>query len=247
MGSCSADGKDLGAALVKAGLAVNDPRYSPNYAAEEKEAKEDGRGIHSGRYLAPWDWRSGERLGDAEPSILVFGNTDINAKHLQLLEGPSGEIDLPVLDSFPNATVYGAWVSWSAFYVLVGDEMSIGVSWAPHFPATNPNELDGEARWIDLMVGADIRNGDVLTGRAVIDLRSFSSPRVDVSFAGVRGSGSTIGDMRWEDVPILDGAFMSGNGNRLEGRFYGDRHQEAGGVFERQSLFGAYGALRNWN
>ena len=125
--------------------------------------------------------------------------------------------------------------------------MSIGVSWAPHFPATNPKELDGEARWIGQMVGVDIRNGDAVTGRAVIDLRSYSSPRVNVSFTGVRGSGSTIGDMRWEDVPVLAGAFISdnGSGNRLEGRFYGDRHQEAGGVFERQSLIGAFGASRN--
>lgn len=244
VGSCSAEGKDLGAALVNAGLAVNDPRYSPSYAAEEK----DGRGIHSGRYLAPWDWRSGERLGDAEPNILVFGNTDINAKDLQPTEESPGEIDLPALDGFPNAAVYAAWVSRSAYYVLAEDEMSIGVSWAPHFPATNPKELDGEARWIGLMVGADIRNGDVVTGRAFIDLRSFSSPRVDISFTRVRGSGSTIGDidMRWEDVPVLDGAFMSdnGSGNRIEGRFYGDRHQEVGGVFERQSLIGAFGASR---
>ena len=162
VGSCSAGDKDLGAALVMAGLAVNDPRYNPSYTAEEKEAKQEGRGIHSGRYIAPWDWRSGERLGDAEPSILVFGNTDINVKDLLPLEDPPGEIDLPVLDSFPNATVYGAWVSSSAFYVLVGDGMSIGVSWAPHFPATNPKELDGEARWIGQMVGVDTRNGDAM-------------------------------------------------------------------------------------
>lgn len=244
VGSCSAGGKDVGAALVMAGLAVNEPRYSPNYAAEEKEARKQGRGMHTGRYLAPWDWRSGDRLGDAAPGILVTGNTNINPEYLVPSEEPAGEIDLPVLDIYPNATVYGAWVGRTSFYVLTRDDTAAGVSWAPHFPGTNPKQLDGGARWSGRMVGKDMRSGKVVTGSAVIELDGFSAPKVDVSFTRIRGSGFVVKDMTWEDVAVIDGAFISDN-RSLEGRFYGDRHREAGGVFERQSIIGAFGVSRD--
>ena len=244
VGSCSAGGKDLGAALVRAGLAVNDPRYGPNYAAEEKEARNQGRGIHAGRYLAPWDWRSGERLGDAAPGILVAGNTNINIEDLVPSEEPAGEIDLPSLDIHPDADVHGAWVGTTAFYVLSGDDMTASVSWAPHFPGTNPKRLDGGARWSGRMVGKDMPSGQVVTGSAVLELDGFSASRVDVSFTRIRASGVVFEDMTWEDVPVIDGAFVSDNGS-LEGRFCGDRHQEAGGVFERRSITGAFGVSRD--
>ena len=244
VGSCSAGEKDAGAALVMAGLAVNEPRYSPNYAAEEKEARKEGRGMHAGRYLAPWDWRSGDRLGDAAPGILVTGNTNINPEYLAPSEEPAGEIDLPALDIYPNATVYGAWVGRTSFYVLTEGDTVAGVSWAPHFPGTNPKQLDGGARWSGRMVGKDMLSGKVVTGSAVIELDGFSASKVDVSFARIRSSDEVLKDMTWEDVPVIDGAFISEN-RSLEGRFYGDRHQEAGGVFERQSIIGAFGVSRD--
>ena len=244
VGSCSAGGKDIGAALVRAGLAVNDPRYDPGYAAEEKEARNQGRGIHAGRYLAPWDWRGGERLGDAAPGILVMGNTNIDPEYLVPSEEPAGGIDLPALDVHPDATVHGAWVDRTAFYVLSGDDMMASVSWAPHFPGTNPKRLDGGARWSGRMVGKDMLSGQIVTGSAVLELDGFFASRVDVSFTRIRGSGVVFEDMAWEDLPVIDGAFVSDDGS-LEGRFYGDRHQEAGGVFERQSITGAFGVSRD--
>ena len=244
VGSCSVGGKDAGAALVMAGLAVNDPRYGPGYAAEEKEARKQGRGIHAGRYLAPWDWRSGDRLGDAAPSILVTGNTNNNPEDLVPSEEPAGEIDLPALDFHPDATVHGAWAGRTSFYILTIDDMAAGVSWAPHFPGTNPKQLDGGARWSGRMVGKDMLSGKVVTGSAVLELDGFSISKVDVSFTRIRGSGVVVENMTWKDVPVIDGAFVSDNGN-LEGRFYGDRHQEAGGVFERQSIIGAFGVSRD--
>ncbi len=244
VGSCSAGGKDIGAALVTAGLAVNDPRYDPSYAAEEKEARNQRRGIHGGRYLAPWDWRGGGRLGDAAPGILVAGNTNFNPEDLVPSEEPAGGIDLPALDIHPNANVHGAWVSRTAFYVLSGDDMTAGVSWAPYFPGTNPKRLDGGARWSGRMVGKDMLSGRVVTGGAVLEIDGFSASRVDVSFTRIRGSGVVFEDMAWEDVPVVDGAFASDDGS-LEGRFYGDRHQEAGGVFERRSVTGAFGVSRD--
>lgn len=223
--SCSINGVDVGAHLVEMGLAVNDPRYSPDYSAEETQARDQKTGVHSGRYLAPWDWRRGERLGNAEPSILTSDNFDLDVETL-----------LPLIEESPSADVYGAWVLHSAFFVMNQGDGYAGVSWASHFPATNPKAIDGSARWTGRMVGKDARSGNAVTGRAVIELKSFASPSVDV----------LLGNMSWEGVPVANGAFVSDNGSdsRLHGRFYGDRHQEVGGVFDHQHTIGAFGALR---
>ncbi len=50
---CSADGKDIAAAMVGAGLAVSDP----DYGAEEAGARAAATGIWAGPFLAPADWR----------------------------------------------------------------------------------------------------------------------------------------------------------------------------------------------
>ena len=37
-------------------------KYSRRYVDEERRAREGKRGMHGGRYIAPWDWRRGKRL-----------------------------------------------------------------------------------------------------------------------------------------------------------------------------------------
>ena len=248
VGSCSAGGEDVGAALVRAGLAIDDPRYNPSYAADEEEARRELRGMHSGRYLPPWDWRRGERLGDASPSLLLTDGVNIDAEDLLPSIDHAGVIGPTSTDGNPSAAVYGAWMGRSAFAVRTGDGLPMGISWAPHFPATDPKELDGGARWSGLVVGADTLNGHIVTGQTAIELRNFSHPAVDVEFTGIKiiETGVALGDMRWKQLPVLNGAFASDDqgGSRIEGRFYGDRHQEAGGVFEHPSIIGAFGVTR---
>jgi endonuclease YncB( thermonuclease family) len=55
--TCEAGGLDLGAAMVKAGLALAGRQYPTRYAAEEAEAKLRGAGLWAGSFEAPWDWR----------------------------------------------------------------------------------------------------------------------------------------------------------------------------------------------
>lgn len=50
-------GEDLGAMLVRAGLAVAYRRYSEKYVGEENEARAGRRGIWSGSFQQPEDWR----------------------------------------------------------------------------------------------------------------------------------------------------------------------------------------------
>lgn len=55
----------------------------------------------------------------------------------------------------------------------------------------------------------------------------------------------TYAPMTWDDVPVLGGRFSDGTGsNSLEGTFYGDNHEEVGGIFERNQIIGAFGASR---
>ena len=52
----------LNAEMVKSGWALAYKRYSTEYVAEEIEAKQSRRGMWQGKFIAPWEWRRGNRL-----------------------------------------------------------------------------------------------------------------------------------------------------------------------------------------
>jgi endonuclease YncB( thermonuclease family) len=55
---CAADGRDLGEAMVRAGHAVELPRFSGGaYTAAEREARNARRGLWAGRFEEPATWR----------------------------------------------------------------------------------------------------------------------------------------------------------------------------------------------
>ena len=60
---CFVDGYNINARLVYEGMALAYRRYSKRYVPEEDEAKAAKRGLWAGEFVAPWDWRRGERLG----------------------------------------------------------------------------------------------------------------------------------------------------------------------------------------
>ena len=59
---CFVDGYNLNARLVYEGLAMAYRKYSKKYVPEEDKAKVAKRGLLSGEFVAPWDWRRGKRL-----------------------------------------------------------------------------------------------------------------------------------------------------------------------------------------
>jgi len=59
---CFVDGYNLNARLVYEGWALAYRRYSKKYVPEEDKAKAAKRGLWAGEFVAPWDWRRGERL-----------------------------------------------------------------------------------------------------------------------------------------------------------------------------------------
>ena len=55
---CRADGRDLGAAMVSAGMAWAFTRYSSDYVAQERAATGARLGVHAHDCKKPWDWRA---------------------------------------------------------------------------------------------------------------------------------------------------------------------------------------------
>jgi endonuclease YncB( thermonuclease family) len=58
---CRLGSEDLNGWMVRQGWALAFVRYSKNYVAEEASAQNARRGIWSGAFIAPWDWRHRDR------------------------------------------------------------------------------------------------------------------------------------------------------------------------------------------
>ena len=67
--NCFVDGYNVNARLVYEGLALAYRKYSKQYVPEEDKARAAKRGMWAGEFVAPWDWRKGERLDSPEASI----------------------------------------------------------------------------------------------------------------------------------------------------------------------------------
>lgn len=55
---CRASGEDLGAIMVREGLAWAFVRYSRDYVDQEAKAKADRLGVHAHDCQLPWEWRA---------------------------------------------------------------------------------------------------------------------------------------------------------------------------------------------
>jgi endonuclease YncB( thermonuclease family) len=58
LATCSTNGGDLSAWLVREGLGLAFVRYSSAYVAEEAIARSAQKGMWAGAFIAPWDWRA---------------------------------------------------------------------------------------------------------------------------------------------------------------------------------------------
>ena len=54
---CTVDGEDIQKWLVSSGWALSYTRFSHDYDADEKAAREAKAGMWQGAFIAPWDWR----------------------------------------------------------------------------------------------------------------------------------------------------------------------------------------------
>jgi endonuclease YncB( thermonuclease family) len=80
LADCSLDGEDLNAWMVRQGLALAFVRYSKAYVADEASARNAQRGMWSGAFIAPWDWRSRNR----QTTVLGVLSVPVTAQALLL-------------------------------------------------------------------------------------------------------------------------------------------------------------------
>ena len=61
---CTVGDKDIGAWMVEQGLALDRPKYSKGkYAADQKAAEREGRGMWVGSFTEPWLYRACVKAG----------------------------------------------------------------------------------------------------------------------------------------------------------------------------------------
>lgn len=85
---CMVSGRDVGAAMVRAGAATAYLRYSSDYAGVEAQAKRDARGLWSGTMTAPSDYRKVTKRGTAAPKdCTIKGNINAKGKRIYHMPG----------------------------------------------------------------------------------------------------------------------------------------------------------------
>ncbi|MCY4555660.1 MAG: hypothetical protein OXF79_04635 [Chloroflexi bacterium] len=158
------------------------------------------------------------------------------------------DVDEFLLDDI-GATFLGAWMESSAFFVAgievdaaeLGD-MSLGFAVAlGDSPGTTPAARGG-GTWNGAMVGVDTEESETVKGHAAIRIRDFSNPAVDVAFTRVRAPSGPRDDMTWTGLSLEGGTFTASS---IHGTFFGDRHTEVAGTFDRNRVVGAFGARRS--
>lgn len=160
--------------------------------------------------------------------------------------------------------VYGGWMEHSFFAVQANqyhtpDDNAYGLTTVVGYAVgtasrTNPDTATLSATWNGLMLGIEAgdwpERGDVLTGDATVALEmSDGAMQADVSFTNiVDGVHAPRPDMAWTGLTVEDGRFTHAGGaeglDMLVGEFFGPDHGEVAGTFERKSVLGAFGGMR---
>ena len=203
----------------------------------------------------------GPQISDIEPdrihlSDLLYDFSDRSRLRVPITCRPSGlcsvnvegeifELDLNELeDSDSSETVYNTLGEWDETVAAVVYERFDGdtARYAIAYGKTYPNSLPsiGSATWRGDMVGLDANNREV-RGGAEITVTDFTNPAADVTL-----TPSARAAMYWNGLPISGGRFSQRRfaNDYIRGEFYGRSAGEAGGVFERDGVVGAFGAKR---
>ena len=86
---CTIGGESLNAWMVQQGWALAFVRYSKQYIPDEEAARSAGRGLWSGAFIAPWDWRHRNR------QTIVLGATSVPISAQADLLAPSSAAGAP--------------------------------------------------------------------------------------------------------------------------------------------------------
>ena len=147
------------------------------------------------------------------------------------------------VDDDDEVTAFTSLGTWNHMRVAAAHVSSEGVQgrFASVAGVIHPNSLlSGSATWNGEMVALD-SNNRLVRGDASLTIADFNNPSVDVRLAP-----NARPVMTWANIPVRSGGFSrrTSSTHYIKGEFYGPRAEEAGGVFERNQLIGAFGARR---
>ncbi|MCY4049312.1 MAG: hypothetical protein OXF24_06980 [Hyphomicrobiales bacterium] len=152
---------------------------------------------------------------------------------------------------------YGGWLDYSAFVIqyqnaMVGGRRQSLYSAYSFGNASNMNPTN--ARWDGVMVGVAKDDGDIIQGDAVIQVEPDSPNLVSGFFNNIRNLTEGVNFTRTlitlKNIPLTSGtfesddAFLAGINGSIHGNFYGAANEEVGGIFETESIIGAFGAKK---
>ena len=145
-------------------------------------------------------------------------------------------------DSGASGTAYTPFETWEYMSVgmiygeLDGADIKFGLVGGVRYPNSLP--IGGSASWSGEMVALDANNRAV-RGGASLEIDDLRFPRVDVVL-----SPQGYPAMTWSGIPLVNGRFSErrASSDYIKGELYGPAVEEAGGVFERNRLVGAFGA-----
>jgi endonuclease YncB( thermonuclease family) len=125
---CEVDGEDIQQWMVKSGWALSYVRFSHDYDADEKAAREAKVGMWQGAFIAPWDWR----VRNKKTTILGAAKPPPNA-HATLLASASGSV-APSPDCTIKGNVNGSGECiyhkpTSRWYAQIRMKISKGTRW----------------------------------------------------------------------------------------------------------------------
>ena len=175
------------------------------------------------------------------PAVTVTGQQTRNGVQIGRLTASGAGI---------NFNTFGVWGTYNAGTPLVSSTTVQGVGVRFAFPislgdGSGSNPLTGSASWTGAMAGVKVGTsslGAEVTGDAAMTA-NLGASSLDLEFTNIaeRFSGARSSDILWQGVPMQSGSFQASG---LDGRFYGPNYEEAGGVFERSGIAGAFSLTR---
>ncbi len=158
---------------------------------------------------------------------------------------------------------YGGWLTQSAFSVDMftvvdasagdsEDSIIVGFSYGKASGSRPTAPGNNNAEWRGSVVGIEKNSGDVIQGDVDMTIQNVATNDFisNIGFTSLVNLNSdvVVSDMNWNQIPMTtQGTFSSTTGGDIDGSFYGRRHREVGGTFNRDGIIGAFGGLRQGN
>ena len=149
--------------------------------------------------------------------------------------------------------MYGGWNNDSHFGIeqiirTGGSDTGTDIRTYSFGDASGSNPTTGTLiNYTGVMIGTDTRTSQVVHGDAVIQFVVSNSAFLEtVTFQNIvnLSNGAGVNIINFNNIPLAaDGTFESDNGD-IKGTFYGTGHEGIGGIFDKDNILGAFGAIQ---